>query len=152
MNLRRAPKLLWTFYRYSAVPNGFMTLICATLFWEYGPPIFAAQLFLKVVTMTIVSLFVRSHYKHEFYYYQNLGLTRVFLWTITLFFDLLIYFTVLFVLASHRPVRQQKDLQYEASISVISNRPDKPSRFRAIVECQASGRDRLLCRKIYRRG
>jgi hypothetical protein len=116
MNMRRVPKLLWTFYRYSVVPNVLMTLVCAALFWEYGPSIFAAQLFLKVVTVAVVSFFVRSHYGREFYYYQNLGLSRVFLWTTTLSFDLLIYFALLFAVAGHSPAREQKELQYEAYI------------------------------------
>jgi hypothetical protein len=116
MNMRRVPKLLWTFYRYSVVPNGLLTLICAGLFWEYGPPIFAAQLFLKVAAIAVVSFFVRSHYRREFYYFQNLGLSRGFLWTTTLSLDLLIYFALLFAVSRHLPVREQKELQYEAYV------------------------------------
>jgi hypothetical protein len=68
-----------------------MTAICLFIFREYGYPIFAVVLWLKLGTLFLTYQFVRSYKRKEFYYYQNLGVSKTFLWVSTLSFDLLLY-------------------------------------------------------------
>jgi hypothetical protein len=42
----------------------------------------------------IIYNFIRSYKSKEFYYYQNLGLSKKFLWISTLSFDILLYLVV----------------------------------------------------------
>ena len=68
------------------------------LFYEYGMSIFAVLFWLKVSTLGLTVVFIRSYKNKEFYYYQNLGLSQVFLWSSTLSFDLSGYFILLILL------------------------------------------------------
>jgi hypothetical protein len=45
--------------------------------------------------MTLVFFFIRTYKSKEFIYYQNLGLSRTFLWTSTLLFDFVLYLLLL---------------------------------------------------------
>jgi hypothetical protein len=65
------------------------------LFREYGFGIFTVLFWLKLATLTLVFYYIRSDKKREFYYYQNLGLSRSFLWTTTLLFDFCLYLFLL---------------------------------------------------------
>ena len=75
-----------------------MTLICMGLFAEYGMSIFAVLFWLKITTLALTVVFIQSYKKAEFYYYQNLGLSRVFLWSSTLSIDLVGYFLLLILI------------------------------------------------------
>lgn len=87
----RTIRLLLTFYKSFFLLNAIITLVCLGLFWEYGLPIFGVLFWLKLSTMALVFYYIRSYKNKEFYYYQSLGLSRVFLWVSTLSFDLLLY-------------------------------------------------------------
>jgi hypothetical protein len=61
------------------------------LFWEYGFPIFSTLFWGKLVTLFIIYHFIRTYKNNEFYYYQNLGLSKKVLWATTLTFDMILY-------------------------------------------------------------
>ncbi len=91
LKILRTIRLLITFYRSFFILNILITLVCMVLFREYGFGIFTVLFWLKLATMTLVFYHIRSYRKKEFYYYQNLGLSRSFLWTTTLLFDFCLY-------------------------------------------------------------
>jgi hypothetical protein len=68
-----------------------MTLICIGLFWEYAMSIFATLFWLKLSTLGLTFYYIRSYKSKEFYYYQNLGVSKSLLWTSTLTFDFCLY-------------------------------------------------------------
>jgi hypothetical protein len=72
-----------------------MTLICMGLFQEYGMSIFSTLFWLKLSTLGVTIVFIKSYKSKEFYYYQNLGLSRNFLWLCTLGFDFILYLLLL---------------------------------------------------------
>jgi lipopolysaccharide export system ATP-binding protein len=88
-------KLLLTFYRSFFVLSFLITLVCLGLFLEYGPDIFFILLWLKLSATALIFFFIRTYKHREFYYYQNLGLSRTFLWTTTLLFDFFLYLLLL---------------------------------------------------------
>jgi len=88
-------RLIVYFYRSFGLLSSLITLACMGLFWEYGFSIFSTLLWFKLATLFIIFWFIRSYKSREFYYYQNLGMTKLLLWGVTLGFDLLVYFTLL---------------------------------------------------------
>lgn len=72
-----------------------MTLICMGLFQEYGMSIFSTLFWLKLSTLGMTVIFIKSYKSKEFYYYQNLGLSRTFLWVSTLGVDFILYLLLL---------------------------------------------------------
>ena len=95
MKLLRTLRLLLTFYRITVIPNTAMTIICGGLFWEYGFSIFTVIFWLKLAVMTLVFYYIRSYKNYEFYYYQNLGLSKTLLWTTTLSVDFILFLFLL---------------------------------------------------------
>jgi hypothetical protein len=88
-------RLLLTFYKGFFLFNFLITLSCLCLFWEYGFSIFAVLFWLKLSTLGLTFYFIRSYKNKEFYYYQNLGVSKVLLWTSTLLFDFCLYIFLL---------------------------------------------------------
>jgi hypothetical protein len=84
------------FYRGFWLASTLITLACMVLFWEYGFSIFSMLLWFKVVTLFLIFRFIRSYKAREFFYYHNLGMTKMLLWGVTLSFDMLVYFFLLF--------------------------------------------------------
>ena len=95
MKFRKTIRLLLTFYKNFFFFSFLMTLICMGLFQEYGMSIFSTLFWLKLSTLGMTVIFIRSYKSKEFYYYQNLGLSRTFLWVSTLGFDFILYLLLL---------------------------------------------------------
>jgi hypothetical protein len=100
LKLRKTIRLLLTFYGNFFLLNLLITLACAFLFWEYGSSIFAVLFWFKIVTLGLVWYFTEHYKKKEFYYYLNLGISKTFLWTTTLGFD--ISFFLFFFVQVHK--------------------------------------------------
>ena len=95
LKFARTIRLLLTFYSGFFIPGFLITLTCSVLFREYGHSIFSTLLLLKLGSMALVFFFIRTYKSKEFLYYQNLGLSRAFLWTSTLLFDFVLYLLLL---------------------------------------------------------
>jgi hypothetical protein len=95
LKFARTIRLLLTFYRGFFIPGFLITLTCGVLFREYGWSILSTLFWLKLGSMTLVFFFIRTYKSREFIYYQNLGLSRTFLWTSTLLFDFVLYLLLL---------------------------------------------------------
>jgi hypothetical protein len=72
------------------------------LFWEYGFSIFSTLFWFKLATLFIIHRFMSSYKSREFYYYQNLGMSKMLLWGITLSFDVIVYLVLLLQLNRFR--------------------------------------------------
>lgn len=88
-------RLLFTFYKSFCFASILLTFICLFLSWEYGPDIFYMVLLLKAVSLYIIYGFIKRYKASEFFYYQNLGLSKTVLWSLTLAFDLILYLFLL---------------------------------------------------------
>lgn len=95
-------RLIAHFYRSWCLFSLLITLVCSGLLWEYGLPIFSTLLWFKLATLFIAYLFIKSYKSREFYYYQNLGLSKMILWVVTLSFDLVVYLALMFEVNNFR--------------------------------------------------
>ncbi len=101
MKFSRTIRLLLTFYSGFFILEFLITLICGVLFREYGRSIFFTLFWIKLGSITLVFFFIRSYKSREFIYYQNLGLSRIFLWTSTLLFDFFLYLLLLLLVRQY---------------------------------------------------
>ena len=87
--------LILIFYRNFWFAGLLITAACMLLFWEYGYSIYNTLFWLKISTLLIIYQFVNTYKKNEFYYYQNLGLSKVILWASTLGFEMIAWYFLL---------------------------------------------------------
>jgi hypothetical protein len=87
MQLLKTIKLIATFYKSFVIASLLITACCLGLFRKYGFGIFEALFWLKIVTLAITFYFINKYKRKEFYYFQNLGISKVLLWCTTLIFD-----------------------------------------------------------------
>lgn len=90
--------LMFTFYRSFLFASLLMTAICITVFWKNGIESFMAIFWFKIAATCLLYYFVNTYKAKEFYYYQNLGISKQKLWTVSLGFDFLIFIISLIVI------------------------------------------------------
>ena len=88
-------RLILLFYRNFWFASSLITLVCLGLFWEFGLSIFSMLFWFKLATLFIIYRFISSYKAKEFYYYQNLGVSKSILWITTLSVDLIVYLILL---------------------------------------------------------
>jgi hypothetical protein len=95
--LIKKAKIIFTFYRNFLLLSLLITACCLVLFWQYGLSILSTIFWFKMTTLALIYYFINSNKQKEYYYYQNLGISKRFLWSVTLIFDLslLIFFIIL---------------------------------------------------------
>ena len=96
MKLRKNIRLIWTFYKTFLLVSLLVTASCFGLFWEYGLSIFAILFWFKVTTLGIIYYFINNYKIREYYYYQNLGVSRIILWSATITFDIFLFLLFIF--------------------------------------------------------
>ena len=84
-------RLIWTFYRSFIFLSLTITACCISVFWMYGFSVFSKLFWLKIVTLGLTYYFINSYKRKEYYYYQNLGISKLLLWTATLTFDFALF-------------------------------------------------------------
>jgi hypothetical protein len=90
MKIFKTIGLIWAFYKNFLLLSTIITACCIMLFWEYGFSIFNMLFWFKLGTLAITYYFINDYKKKEYYYYQNLGVSKVLLWTTTLSFDFIL--------------------------------------------------------------
>ncbi len=91
MRIIKTIRLLSSFYGGFFPVSFIITVCCALIVWHWGLETFFALFWFKLFTLGVIVFAVRSHKSHEFYYYQNLGVSQRLLWTGTLTFDLALF-------------------------------------------------------------
>ena len=84
-------RLIGTFYKSYLIASSIITIICMYLIYENGVEAITALIWFKLITLAIIVYYINLYKKNEFYYYQSLGLSKLFLWISTLLIDLLIF-------------------------------------------------------------
>jgi hypothetical protein len=84
-------RLSWGFYLGFIISSLIITMCCSFLFWEYRFDILMTLIWLKIATLVITFVFINSYKGNEYYYYQNLGISKILLWTCSLLIDLIIF-------------------------------------------------------------
>jgi len=84
-------KLTWTFYRSFILASMAITICCISLFWNYGFSIFAELFWFKIISLGVIFYFIDNYKRKEYYYYQNLGISKLLLWATTLILDFTLF-------------------------------------------------------------
>lgn len=90
MGLFKTIRLMLLFYKNFCGVSLAITLFCVGTFWRYNFHLFFFLFWFKVITLGLIYYFINMTKKNEFYYYQNLGLSKEILWIATLAFDFII--------------------------------------------------------------
>jgi flagellar biosynthesis protein FlhB len=62
-----------------------------SIVYVHGLKTFASLLWIKVITLALIYFFISSYKKKEFYYYQNLGVSKRFLWISSIALDIVLF-------------------------------------------------------------
>ena len=95
MRTIKIARLIWTFYKSFLFSSIVITACCLELFQKYGFSIFVALFWLKIATLILTYNFINKSKKNEYYYYLNLGVTKLLLWVITLGFDFILFLVLI---------------------------------------------------------
>ncbi len=98
----RILRLLGTFYKSYLIASSIITIICMQLIYMYGISIITVLFWFKLITLGIIILYINSYKKNEFYYYQSLGLSKLFLWVSTILIDTSLFVILLTIMLQLR--------------------------------------------------
>lgn len=82
---------LYTFYQSHFFVGVCISLSCLWMYSELGDHTIPILCWYKAITEAIFVYAVNKRKHKEFFYYQNLGLSKTFLWSITLSIDFLLF-------------------------------------------------------------
>lgn len=100
----RTIRLILTFYKSFAFSSFSITFICLGILYGFGAKgIYFIQIlfWFKIITLGISVYFINEYKAKQYYYYKNLGVSKLALWIPVLVFDFLFFLTALIILASH---------------------------------------------------
>jgi hypothetical protein len=87
--------LIINFYKSFAFASWMITLSCVIIVYTHGIRTFTALFWFKIITLGIMIYFINGYKRNEFYYYKNLGISKLVLWISTLLFDFAMFILLL---------------------------------------------------------
>ncbi len=90
-------RLLNAFYKSYAFTSLMITLACMSILYTWGIHTITALFWFKLFTLGVTVYFTNSYKWKEFYFYQNLGLSKTILWSSTLLFDFALFVLALII-------------------------------------------------------
>ena len=87
----RSLRIIIVFYKNFILLSLLLNVVCNRLFYLFGFSIFFGLFWIKMVSYLVAFYFVNSNKKNEYFFYQNIGFKRKFLWTITIVFDFILF-------------------------------------------------------------
>lgn len=98
MQLRKAIRLVASFYQSFLLFSILITVCCIGIFWKYGLTSFVTIFWFKIASLGLTYYFVNSYKRKTYYYYFNLGLSKILLWTATLVFDITLFLSLIILI------------------------------------------------------
>lgn len=74
-----------------------ITICSLSLFWKHGFDIFVGLFWLKIATLGATYYIINIYKNKEYYYYQNLGVSKTLLWVSTLTFDFAVFIFLIII-------------------------------------------------------
>lgn len=84
-------RLLLTFYKTYFIASFLITCCCLYIYTLYGIRTFMFLFWFKILTLGLIYSFISIYKKKEFYYYQNLGVSKALLWATTITIDIALF-------------------------------------------------------------
>lgn len=94
----RKLKAYFTFYRSFFFVSFLITVICLFILIKSEFKLMPALFWLKSTTLAIIYYVTHINKQREFFYYQNLGISRIFLWVSTLGTDMFLFLLLSYLL------------------------------------------------------
>ena len=91
----RSIRLIVTFYNTFIIPSILISLLSAVTLMKSGLSFFIVVFWFKLISMASIITFINSYRKKEFFYYQNLGLSKLALWSGSLVIDFVLFLALL---------------------------------------------------------
>jgi hypothetical protein len=93
--MTRSIRLIVTFYNTYNIPSILISLLSAAILMKSGLSFFVVVFWFKLISMAFIITFINSYRKKEYFYYQNLGLSKMALWAGSLVFDFVLFLVLL---------------------------------------------------------
>jgi hypothetical protein len=93
----RMVRLIATFYKNYFLLSMVINFFCLRIAWINGLVSFFGIFWGKIATLIFTYFLVNSQKQNEYYYYQNLGISKLLLWVVTLSFDFLFFLFLVIV-------------------------------------------------------
>ncbi len=91
----KALGLIVNFYKSFALACWLITLACMSIAYTHGMSTFTVIFWFKVISLGAIVHFINSYKRNEFYYYKNLGLSKLTLWIATLSLDFILFIALI---------------------------------------------------------
>ena len=95
-------RLILTFYKSYAFTSLLITFICLGLVYQFGSKavqLIQVLIWFKIFTLAVIFFSISKYKRNQFYYYTNLGVSKITLWASTLSFDFLFFLIAIISLA-----------------------------------------------------
>ncbi len=89
--MKIAIRSLFTFYSSFCVFSLLIDIFCLAIIVRTNFNLFPLMFWFRAVVMAIIFYFINDYKTKEFYYYQNLGVSKNFLWTATFSLDTILF-------------------------------------------------------------
>ncbi len=89
---------IFNFYRSFIFLSFIINVICLFVIGKTDFNLFMLMFWFKVVAMLITFYFISDYKRKEFFYYQNLGVSRKLLWVSTFTFDIFLFLMASFLI------------------------------------------------------
>jgi len=93
----RVLKLILSFYKSFAFLSLLITLSSVSIAFANGFGVFAILFWFKILTLGLIFYYINNYKRAEFYYFKNLGISKLKLWVSTLLFDIVLFIALLIV-------------------------------------------------------
>jgi hypothetical protein len=84
-----------TFYRNYFIASTIISICSISALFKYGLNTFGIIFWFKILSYVPIYMLVNELQSRKYYYYLNLGVSKLLLWIITLLMDISIFFFVL---------------------------------------------------------
>lgn len=102
MKLFHKIRIIFSFYRSFLSLSLFITIWCGYLFHKYGFSILNSLFWFKICTLGLTFYFINEYKSREYFYYQNLGISKLTLWIVTLTFDIVLMILLIIQISHFR--------------------------------------------------
>lgn len=92
-------EIIFSFYRNFIVISFLISVWCLYMYFKYGVSILSTILWFKIATLTLIYFFTNEYKAKEYFYYQNLGFSKLVLWITTLLFDFSLMILLTFLIS-----------------------------------------------------
>ena len=98
----RIIRIIASFYKSYLIVSSIITISCMNFTYMYGLSIITVLFWFKLITLGIIIYYINTYKNNEFYYYQNLGLSKQFLWVSSIIFDISLFAFLLTIMLQIR--------------------------------------------------